>query len=848
MMNFKKNILGVAVLSSTVLLAGQAVADASLDAPETVVDIPATAVTVADVTSHSVAGIVSYTAANIAVNNLISGAQTAADDVKNLAALNKSISDAEGLISQAQALSAGQLIGGKSKAEVIAEQRSLLGVDATTGVHTRGTSGLITDRDAKALKVTESTKAAAAAQATLNTLATGGISNSLILGLQAAAGEDAESLRNGTLSTTSADDTLGKIAADAADAIGTERTNAVTADSDATGLRKKADDAAKVLTDAVSQLTAANADSVNASAGSYVPNEIKGSDATVTYVLTAENTADGKVVDVRDQTKQIVWTFGDQDNVAANTGTLAELAAAITANDMDYTAEVDDNDDDTLVLTATNTRLGAVVGDSLVGVGTDVAEAAADAIANGPTISSTKADAVLYKAKNLTTYEVNVAELRLASTNAANKLSAAIADASNKNDLFDAGKELEASYAATEKAQLTEAGAAMATISGVLNEDLARANAATAVKEKEAQGLEAITSKNKSDLEAAQAKLTDAKAAVATAETAKENARIAFVDGISPETKTAYEDAKKDYDTAVANEKSAQVDVDAANTILYGIGRTAASALDEQSGTNKDSVDARSAVVAAQKIATGKEQFLNMQVQLTETGNPAGALQTGLMASNNDSGALVVTAVNTNYQATKTNATGIAANVATLEKHEGLVTTNIANIATNTTNIATNTGNIATNTTNIATNATNIATNTGNIATNTTNIATNTGNIATNKSGIATNTSNIASNTSSIADLSSSFADNTANLQRVEMQLNADVDMLKSGIASTLAIAGMPTVSGEGMGFSVGTGYYDGESAIAMGLTYVEGNRSYKLSFGNSGGETSASAGAAFKF
>jgi hypothetical protein len=58
----------------------------------------------------------------------------------------------------------------------------------------------------------------------------------------------------------------------------------------------------------------------------------------------------------------------------------------------------------------------------------------------------------------------------------------------------------------------------------------------------------------------------------------------------------------------------------------------------------------------------------------------------------------------------------------------------------------------------------------------------------------------------------------------------------------------MPTAPGEGMGFSIGTGYFDGESAVAMGLTFVDGNRSFKVSFGHSGSETSASAGAAFKF
>jgi hypothetical protein len=173
----------------------------------------------------------------------------------------------------------------------------------------------------------------------------------------------------------------------------------------------------------------------------------------------------------------------------------------------------------------------------------------------------------------------------------------------------------------------------------------------------------------------------------------------------------------------------------------------------------------------------------------------------------------VVAAVNTNHQATKVNAEGIAANVATLAVHEGLVTTNIANIATNTTNIATNTADIATNT-----------------------------------ADIATNTAGIATNAANIVDLDNGLTEGMANLQRVEMQMNENVDMLKSGIASALAIAGMPTAPGEGMGFSVGTGYFDGESAVAMGLTFVDGTRSYKLSLGHSGGETSASAGAAFKF
>jgi hypothetical protein len=804
-MKFKRNILGVAVLSGSILLAGQAVADASLDAPDAVAGIPAAAVTVSGVVTHSVAGTVSWAAANSAVNTLNTAIETAAKDVKDLAAIDKSIVEAEGRISAAKALSAGQLIGGKTGAEIIKTERESLGVNVTTGVFTAGTSGLYTNRSAEAAQGVASAKALATAQAAVNTLAAGGISNSLILGLQAAAQETAQDTINGTLAANSDSGTLGKIAFDADAAIGAKRTNAVTASSNATKLRKAADDAAKAVTDAAAAIAAnSNGSAVNTNAGSYQANTVAGADATFEYDLADVTTA-GKVIDVRDQTKQIVWTIGSANNSADNTGTFAELVTAINANDMDYTAEVGGTATK-LKLTATDTKLGREVGAAKVGTSTTAALAAADS--KTPVTTAVTA----YKAKNLTTFDVNLAELKVLSAEAANELSAAIAKAANTKAVFTAGEELEASYASSEKANFTEAGTAMATINGVLNEDLARANAATAAKEKDAVDLEAITSEDVADLDAAQAKLTSAKADVASAAAARDKAREAFVADATTENSTAYSAALTAYNTAVGAQTTATAAVTAANNVLYGTGNTAATKLADQNGTNKTSVAARADVVTAQKAATAKEKFLDMQVQLAETGNPAGVLQAGLIAEG-DSGALVVTAVNSNYQATKTNSAGIAANVATLAVHEGLVTKNIADIATNTTNIATNTTNIATNTTNIA-----------------------------------TNTTNIASNTSSIAGLTSSLADTTANLQRVELQMNENVDMLKSGIASALAVAGMPTAPGEGMGFSIGTGYFDGESAVAMGLTFVEGNRSFKVSFGHSGSETSASAGAAFKF
>jgi autotransporter adhesin len=78
--------------------------------------------------------------------------------------------------------------------------------------------------------------------------------------------------------------------------------------------------------------------------------------------------------------------------------------------------------------------------------------------------------------------------------------------------------------------------------------------------------------------------------------------------------------------------------------------------------------------------------------------------------------------------------------------------------------------------------------------------------------------------------------------------LSADVDVLRSGVAASLALAGMPVAPGAGWGFAVGTGFFDGESAVAAGLTFRSTSSTYKFSIGNSGGETSASAGGAWNF
>jgi len=133
-------------------------------------------------------------------------------------------------------------------------------------------------------------------------------------------------------------------------------------------------------------------------------------------------------------------------------------------------------------------------------------------------------------------------------------------------------------------------------------------------------------------------------------------------------------------------------------------------------------------------------------------------------------------------------------------------------------------------------------TNAEGIAVNTTGIATNKADIAVNTTGIATNKADIAVNTTGIATNKADIALNTAGVAR----LTEGLDILRSGVAASLATNAMPMAPGDGWGFALGTGYFDGESAVAAGLSYRATKYNFKFSVGSSGGETTASAGMAW--
>ena len=804
-MKLKRTILGLAVATAVASFSMPAISD-EIPAPDAFDDVDATA---AAGTEAALNGKAEYTAVNTARGNVTSTAGALETALGNQAAKNKQIADAQAAITAANALAAGQLIGGQTKAEIVAEQNTALG---QTAAGVPDGTGFLSEIGALDTAVANATKNAADAAAALAAIETGAISNQLSSAAGYKAAAEAQDAANGVATGNAAADltankTLGAKLENAETTLGTAKTAA----ANATGLYLAVEQADTAVVTAKAQAAADGAvgSDVYTGATGYVAAATPGVKATSSFSI-----ADTNVLDLRDGDTQLTFTVG---TTAANDE--AALIAAINAEEgFSFTATGDNAGNITLTYDDAATAIEAY--DSWTAAKKAEREAVLTIDPDGATGASavdlsTAGSGVTYVAQNLITYDVNVANMELAAAEAAAALQVGIASEQLAQANYDAGLATKAASLEAETAAYTAAATAYTQVDSVLQEQLAQQNVVVAGNEATAVAAETAAAEDLADVTSTAAALEAATAVetAAAADVAAAQAAYTATGGATAENLAALNAATTAKTAATAAKTAAATAATAATDAYYGVGNTAATAIAAQTGTNATAVSARKDVVTSQKVADGLSAQRALQVQIAaDATNPATVLQAALIAGE-DTGGAVVAAANTNYQATQVNAAGIA---------------------TNTASIVTNTGNIATNTANIATN-------TGNIATNTANIATNTGNIA-------TNTANIASNTSSIADLSTAMADSTANLQRVEMQLNNDVDMLKSGIASALAIAGMPTAPGEGMGFSVGTGYYDGESAVSMGLTFVEGNRSYKFSLGHSGGETSASAGAAFKF
>ena len=118
----------------------------------------------------------------------------------------------------------------------------------------------------------------------------------------------------------------------------------------------------------------------------------------------------------------------------------------------------------------------------------------------------------------------------------------------------------------------------------------------------------------------------------------------------------------------------------------------------------------------------------------------------------------------------------------------------------------------------------------------------NSGRIGANATAITGNTGMIADNASAIGRNSGLISDNRAMIG----ELSESLEVVRAGVAASMALAGMPAINGRGI--SIGVGSFDGESAFAVGFQIQGEMASFKVGLTSGGGATGASAGVGFQF
>ena len=258
--------------------------------------------------------------------------------------------------------------------------------------------------------------------------------------------------------------------------------------------------------------------------------------------------------------------------------------------------------------------------------------------------------------------------------------------------------------------------------------------------------------------------------------------------------------------------------------------------LDGRVGDNEDAIAANTMGIAANTAAIeSNDMDIAANTAAIESNDMDIAANTAAIQSNDMD-------IAANTAAIESNDMDIAANTMAIESND-------MDIAANTMAIESNDMDIMANAADIMANAGNIADNAGNIMTNAGNIADNAGNIMANEMSIGANSGRISSNADAIAANMSSIGENRSSIMR-----NADaigglqdqMEVVRAGVAASMALAGMPAVNGRGI--AIGVGSYDGESAFAVGFQIQGEQASFKIGVTSSGGETGASAGVGFQF
>ena len=266
-------------------------------------------------------------------------------------------------------------------------------------------------------------------------------------------------------------------------------------------------------------------------------------------------------------------------------------------------------------------------------------------------------------------------------------------------------------------------------------------------------------------------------------------------------------------------------------------------------------VEAEAAQAAYQALVGDPDDPDNPVVDLIDT----------LLETDGDDGQAVVDAISRTYDKTKANKDSIealtadtedgaeadgpiTANAKEIESLGGRVTQNEQDIGTlmeetdmNTAMISTNAGHIVTNAANIANNASNIVTNSGLISRNTGTIAVHGALIDRNAGHIAVNSERIGANSAAIGLNSGMIADN----RHLIGELSQDLDIVRAGVAASIALSRMPSIDGGGISFGAGT--FAGEMAYAVGFQVERRLASFDIGVTSSGGEIGAGVGVGVK-
>ena len=293
--------------------------------------------------------------------------------------------------------------------------------------------------------------------------------------------------------------------------------------------------------------------------------------------------------------------------------------------------------------------------------------------------------------------------------------------------------------------------------------------------------------------------------------------------------------------------------VDRRQALKVAADRKVAAAAEDGGTVSEDVTEA--ATAAAEALAAAEEAQAEI-AGLYDPDSPTAALVQTLLETDGDDGQALVDAIAATYETAAGAAdaarevveelTGeggaVSVNTADIETLDGRVTVNEGAILANAGNITMNAAGILANRTDIDTNTAGIATNAGDILTNAGNISMNSGRIDANETAIGMNTSSIADNASMIGSNQAGISDNRAMIG----ELSESLEVVRAGVAASMALAGMPAINGRGI--SIGVGSFDGESAFAVGFQIQGEMASFKVGLTSGGGATGASAGVGFQF